>query len=428
MYSRSTFGTILQANNGVGRGFDLLRLALALTIVASHCSSMSGSRGFLSAILLDLLHLIWPVGGDITLQHLGNAAVGVRDNNSEAIIGLGRPFTLSHVPMFFALSGFLVMGSAFRTRRVLPFLTLRVFRIIPALFVEVTLSAVVLGAVFTSLPLREYYSSAGFWAYFGNILGFVHFFLPGVSFNGSIMVNANLWTLPAEFYSYLFAAIAIATGLLFNKNVLALIFVTSTAALLIANSLFGYQDTLTVLPGSVQVYYFFVGAMFYIWRDRIPYSVWLFVPAVLLTYFLMFSTRTVYVYPILLTYITVFIGLTALPTNRLIKSGDYSYGIYLYGFPISQTLVSSVPALQHNLFGLLLSSVLCTGLFACVSWHLVEKRFLRLRKYFSPQSAKLAEELHPMLRTEEQTGAEYPSYPNKSSSRIKEVDSGDPVV
>ncbi len=133
----------------------------------------------------------------------------------------------------------------------------------------------------------------------------------------------------------------------------------------------------------------------------------------------MFSTRTVYVYPILLTYITVFIGLTALPTNRLIKSGDYSYGIYLYGFPISQTLVASVPALQHNLFGLLLSSILCTGLFACVSWHLVEKRFLRLRKYFSPQSAKLAEELHPMLKTEEQAGAEYPSYPNRSGSGIK---------
>ncbi len=419
MYSRSTFGTILKANNGVGRGFDLLRLALALTIMASHCSSMSGTRGFLSAILQDLLHLIWPVSGGISLQHLGNAAAGVHDNNNEAIIGLGRPFTLSHVPMFFALSGFLVMGSAFRTRSVLPFLALRVFRILPALFVEVTLSAVVLGAVFTSLPLSEYYSSLGFWAYFGNIFGFVHFFLPGVSFNGSIMVNANLWTLPAEFYSYLFAAIAIASGLLFNKNALALIFVTSTAALLIANSLFGFQDTMSVLPASVQVYYFFVGAIFYIWRDRIPYSLWLFVPAVLLTYFLMFSTRTVYIYPVLLTYITVFIGLTALPTHRLITSGDYSYGIYLYGFPISQTIVASVPALQNNLFGLLLSSIVCTGLFAFMSWHLVEKRFLRLRKYFSPKSAEIAEELHPQLNEEEQTNADYPGYQKRSDGGVK---------
>jgi peptidoglycan/LPS O-acetylase OafA/YrhL len=64
--------------------------------------------------------------------------------------------------MFFALSGFLVIGSAFRTRRVLPFLTLRFFRIFPPLLVEVTLSAVVIGAIYTTLPLDGYYTSKGF--------------------------------------------------------------------------------------------------------------------------------------------------------------------------------------------------------------------------------------------------------------------------
>ena len=266
-----SFGAILDRNNGVGPGFDILRLALALTIM-SHCSSMSGTRGFLSAMLQDALHLILPHSGEIT-QKIGGAAVAIRDNNSGAINGLGRPYTLSHVPMFFALSGFLVMGSAFRTRRVLPFMTLRVFRILPALFVEVALSAVLVGAIFTTLPLNEYYQSPGFWAYFGNIFGFVNFFLPGVSFNGNPIVNANLWTLPAEFYCYLFAAILIGTGLLFNKMVFTAIFAVATLALLIANSLFGFQDSQAVLPASVNVYYFFVGAMFYIWRDK-TYRIW----------------------------------------------------------------------------------------------------------------------------------------------------------
>ena len=63
-------------------------------------------------------------------------------------------------------------------------------------------------------------------------------------------------------------------------------------------------------------------------------------------------------------------------------------------------LVASVPSLQNNLFGLLFSSIACTAMFAFMSWHLVEKRFLRLRKYFSPQSAKIAEVLHPALKVE----------------------------
>jgi peptidoglycan/LPS O-acetylase OafA/YrhL len=53
--------------------------------------------------------------------------------------------------------------------------------------------------------------------------------------------------------------------------------------------------------------------------------------------------------------------------------------------------------LRGNYFGLLFSAILCTGLFAFLSWHLVEKRLLKLRKYFSRQSAKIAEDLHPDL-------------------------------
>jgi peptidoglycan/LPS O-acetylase OafA/YrhL len=75
---------------------------------------------------------------------------------------------------------------------VLPFLGLRFFRIFPALCVEVALSAIVIGALFTSLPLSEYFSSTGFFVYFGNILGIVQMHLPGVTFGGNDVVNANL--------------------------------------------------------------------------------------------------------------------------------------------------------------------------------------------------------------------------------------------
>ena len=91
-----------------------------------------------------------------------------------------RPFVVALLVTFFALSGFLVTGSAIRTRTIRQFFANRALRICPALSVEVTLSAIVLGAIFTVLPLQDYFSSAGFFRYFGNIFGFVEFTLPGV--------------------------------------------------------------------------------------------------------------------------------------------------------------------------------------------------------------------------------------------------------
>jgi peptidoglycan/LPS O-acetylase OafA/YrhL len=387
----------LSENNGAGPGFDLLRLALAVIILVGHCSGMSGTGGFMSAVMQNFLQFVWPVGEHSALfQQIAPTVIAVQENG--AVIGLARPFTISHVPMFFALSGFLVTGSAFRAKRVLPFLALRFFRIFPALLVEVTLSAIIIGAIFSSLSPSEYYTSPGFWTYFGNIIGIVQLTLPGVQFSGSQIneiVNGNLWTLPAEFHSYLIAALLMFIGVIFNRAVYSYIFLVVTVVLLVLNTFFDYQVTMARLPGDVNVYYFFVGSLFYVWRDKIPYSLWLFTPCVVLTYFLIFSTRTVYLYPALLVYITVFIGLTSFPKFRLLQSGDYSYGIYLYGFPIAQALVATVPALRHNLLGLATTATIVTGLCAFLSWHLIEKRFLRLRKYFSVQSAKIAEDLHP---------------------------------
>ena len=98
------------------------------------------------------------------------------------------------VGAFFALSGFLVAGSALRTKSVRVFLSFRVLRIVPALMTEVALSALVLGPIVTVKPLAQYFSGAEFYQYFGNILGLVRYPLPGVFANNprANFVNANL--------------------------------------------------------------------------------------------------------------------------------------------------------------------------------------------------------------------------------------------
>jgi len=135
-----------------------------------------------------------------------------------------------------------------------------------------------------------------------------------------------------------------------------------------------YDAKLGLLASSVNVYYFFVGVLFFLWRDRIPYSVWLLIPCAMLSYFLMMTPHGVYVTPMLLTYVTIFIGLTNVPRSRLLQSGDYSYGFYLYGFPISVVLAECFPVLRHNFLALMISAIVSTGLFAFLSWHLIEKR------------------------------------------------------
>ena len=387
-----TFGNILDENKGAGPGFDILRLFLAIAVLMSHVAPIGKTRGFFP----ELFNLIHGSGGTTHSASFvaGPIAKAIADDRWHPL----HSFALTHVPMFFALSGFLVAGSAFRTKRLVPFLALRFFRIFPALCVEVTLSAIIIGVIFTILPTNIYYSSHQFLSYFGNIIGIVQMELPGVSFNGSEVVNANLWTLPSEFHCYLLLGAMIVSGLLFVRRAMNLIFVISTAGFLLANWIYNYQASPNgILDGWVNVYYFFCGAMLYLWRDKIPYSWWLLVPFIAITYVLMSFQHAIFIYPLMLTYITVFIGLTSFPTNWLVSSGDYSYGIYLYGFPITQVLVAVIPGMRHNYFVLLLSSILCTGLFAAFSWHVIEKKFLRLRKHFSVRSAKIAQELRPSI-------------------------------
>ena len=97
--------------------------------------------------------------------------------------------------MFFALSGFLVAGSMERTPKLSQFLTLRIIRLVPALAVEVLLCALILGPLVTNKPLWDYFAAPEFWAYFRNIVGDVHFTLPGVFEDNKLprIVNASLW-------------------------------------------------------------------------------------------------------------------------------------------------------------------------------------------------------------------------------------------
>jgi peptidoglycan/LPS O-acetylase OafA/YrhL len=393
-YRGATFQAILDESGGAGMGFDLLRLVLAILILLSHCSWLVGSSGVMTSILNSIFHLS-PEAASSLAQ--ATATVG-NDPTVHQLTGLGRPITLSYLPMFFALSGFLVAGSALRTRRLIPFLGLRVLRLLPALFVEVTLSAIILGAIFTDRSLSSYYADPTFWTYFLNIVGEIHFHLPGVFTNNvTDVVNSNLWTLPWEFQCYVVMSVMIVTGILYLRKALAILFAVATIALIYASLVDGFQVVPAQVGGPTLVYYFVAGVLMFLWRDKIVFHEVFFFIAAATCYVLMMWSRMVFIYPLLLTYITVFIGLFPFPRLSLLKSGDYSYGIYLYGFPVTQALLAGFPALHQNLVVAAPLAVIATGAFAALSWHGVEKYFLKLKRYIAPKSAKITETLHPAV-------------------------------
>ena len=67
--------------------------------------------------------------------------------------------------------------------------------------------ALILGTLLTTLPLGEYFAHPMLHSYFLNIIGDIHYFLPGVfDQNPSHRVNGQLWTIPFELECYIVLA------------------------------------------------------------------------------------------------------------------------------------------------------------------------------------------------------------------------------
>ena len=279
------------------------------------------------------------------------------------------------VNIFFWVSGFLITMSYIRRPKFMPFLLARLLRIFPALIVCVVLTALVLGGICTSLPLSEYLRHPDVWSYIhGNtFLHDMRWYLPGVFESNSHkgVVNGSLWTLNGEVRMYLFVLLLGSFGLLANATRFGW-----TLATLVVIALFLPAIQL-VPPAFLGLSAFFAfGAFCYLHRAAVPVSGHL----VLALAFLTLCLRGQPGYQLMLSAFTAYAALwfsygPRLPS--LEKYGDYSYGLYLYGFPLQQ-LVAQLQPEWGPLRSLLLSFPLTLAL-AIPSWHFVEKPMLRFK-------------------------------------------------
>lgn len=277
------------------------------------------------------------------------------------------------LPMFFAVSGFLVSASLERSR-LHQFLALRVLRIVPALAVVVALSALILGPVFTTLPLRQYLTSPEFGGFFLNIVGVVHVTLPGVfDHNPDPRFTASqLWTIPFEFQCYLALAILALLSLLRDRRALAQIIVLAAVAATVHAVLLSPVSPFEHLPGPVLILCFLAAMSLYFYRDVIPCSPRLAIGAAVASAALLEIPNASYLASFPVAYLTVWLGLRNPPR---IPFGDLSYGVYLLHFPIEQTVMHLCPG-AGSWWRLTLIALPPTFACAWLSWNLVEQPIL----------------------------------------------------
>jgi peptidoglycan/LPS O-acetylase OafA/YrhL len=123
---------------------------------------------------------------------------------------------------------------------------------------------------------------------------------------------------------------------------------------------------------------YLAGVVFYLFRERIQVSFWLAISSLLLllgSCWLRFGL--VAVFPFAGTYLVFYLAFASwLRLENFGRFGDFSYGTYLYAFPIMQLAMQGFghPVAPLRLFVVALPVTL---LIAVASWYGVERRFLR---------------------------------------------------
>ena len=338
-----------RANN-----FDFMRLALAILVIGSHA---------------------YPLGtGSEALEPFKRLTHG-------QVTGGGLA-----VDSFFIMSGFLIAASAHRSPSVLEFLRKRFQRIYPAFVVSALISAALLvplagarfsggsalrvmaGFVFQTARLTEFHYSG---AFAGNPY-------PGV-------INGSIWSIPYEFWCYVGIALLLLTRLLRHRVALAVLFVASWVVSLASQ--LGHWNyggkLLGAALGSPQFWarllpLYLAGVLFYEFRQHIPLSARLALGAVAaLVAGCWFSFGWTLLFPLAGAYLLLWFAFTpAVRLHRFGRFGDFSYGTYLYAFPIEQLLVQAFghPVQPALLFACATPLTLLT---AVASWYGVERHFLR---------------------------------------------------
>ena len=280
---------------------------------------------------------------------------------------------------FFIISGFWITKSFLSSKNLKTFFFKRAKKILPMYYFSV-IGFSILCVLFSSLNAKEYFSSPEYWKYlFWNciFLNFAHPSLP--SCFGGDAVNGALWTIKVEigFYIILPLLMWIYEKLKTStkQNIFfAVLYVLSVAYNLIlqkyATKLHLPAQLAHQLPGFIS---FFVAGMWIFLNYDLFYKIrnYLIFPS-LLAYFAHYATKTEILFPAALAVIIVWCAVQFKAFDKVGREIDFSWGIYLFHFPIMQILYYSIFQINTEKINAYLYA-LCTLSLSFMLTYIVEK-------------------------------------------------------
>lgn len=289
------------------------------------------------------------------------------------------------VSVFFFLSGYLVWSSWSRDPDLHRFFRRRALRIFPGLCLLVVLTVFLVGPLVTRLSLPAYFGDTQTWRYLGNAVLWTSYVLPGVFLENPYpaTVNGSLWTLPVEFFCY--GTVAAAGWCARRWQRLEVPLVTAMILVVVLASWLGPARWGERLTTHFEMIVCFWWGVAYAVLTRLAVSSlqptlrrWglLLLLASIAIGPRGFERTAVLVCAALLVWIAMHSDMGAILTEKM---GDLSYGMYIFAFPVQQGVVMWGRG-QDWSFGVHLTwSFVLTGLLAYASWHLLEKKALRLK-------------------------------------------------
>ncbi len=343
-----TMKYVVYARDGRDNNFHIIRHLAALAVVLTHSHSILTGR-----------------------------------YESEPLVGLlGRSIGHYAVDVFFILSGFVVTQSLLRDKDLLRFTVARVLRIFPALVFAVIATVFVLGPIVSTYSAKAYFADPATWSYLAGAASTlaVDGTLPGVFADSPErgVINVPLWTLKYELAAYAMLA-GFAVISFYGSRVMLAVALAGSAAVYVIGRTYLPWETESFVSNALHLSLsFMIGAAAYVLRRHIPLTPIAIMALFAITYTLAGTMVYELSEKLLIAYALMWLAfLTPKDHTDLSCYGDMSYGIYIFAFPLQQTLFLLLPNTQP--LTLFVLSVVVTVPVALFSWHVIEKPSMALR-------------------------------------------------